>query len=116
MPRENQPTLKTPLPEFLTTDAFGYVQVSGSRIGLEILIRGYDHGDSPEMLALEYPSVSLANIHKVIAFYLDHRDDVDRYIAEDEAVMETRRAAASRGPSVEELRQRLAERQLAKQA
>ena len=116
MSRDNLPTLKTPLPEFLSTDAYGYVQATGSRIGLQTIVRGYNNGYSPEMLALEYPSVSLATVHKVIAFYLENRGEVDRYLAECDADMEALRAASTGGPSLEELRQRMAARQLVKQA
>ena len=82
---QNIPALKTPLPEFLSTDSYGYVQVAGHRIGLRSLARCYNNGYSPEMMAGEYPTLSLATIHKVIAFYLENRDEVDRYMAECDA-------------------------------
>ena len=116
MSRENLPRLNVPLPEFLSADAYGYVHAKGSRIGLQTIVRGYNNGYSPEMLALEYPSVSLATVHKVIAFYLENREEADRYLAECDADMEELRATSPLGPSLEELRQRMVARKLIKQA
>jgi hypothetical protein len=58
------------LPSFLEQDSDGFVHVAGHRIGLQHLVHYYNEGFSPETLACEYPSLSLAEIHKVIAFYL----------------------------------------------
>ena len=115
MSLDHPPTLKTPLPDFLSADVFGFVHVAGHRIGLRSLVRCYNDGYSAEMIAAEYPTLSLATIHKVIAFYLENRYEVDRYVAECDADMEVFAAAPRHGPTVEELRERLAKIQLAKQ-
>ena len=116
MSHNNLPMLKTALPEFLSSDAYGFVHVTGHRIGIQTLVRCYNDGYSPEMLASEYPTLSLATIHKVIAFYLEHCEEVDAYVAECDAAIEAQRAVTPRGPTSDELRQRLANRQLAEQA
>lgn len=109
------PTLNTSLPDFLAADAYGFVHVAEHRIALRSLVRCYNDGYSPEMMAAEYPTLSLATIHKVIAFYLENRSEVDRYAAECDADMEALAAAPRHGPTVEELRERFAKIQLAKQ-
>ena len=115
MSLDKPPTLKTPLPDFLSADAYGFVHIAGHRIGLQSVARCYNNGYSPEMMAAQYPTLSLATIHKVIAFYLENRSEVDRYAAECDADMEALAAAPRHGPTVEELRARLAKIQLAKQ-
>lgn len=115
MSRENPPTLKAPLPDFLSADAYGYVHITGHRIGLQTLVRCYNDGYSPEMMAAEYPTLSLATIHKVIAFYLENRSEVDRYVAACDADMEALAAVPRHGPTAVELRDRFAKLQLAKQ-
>ena len=95
------------LPNFLTQDPDGFVHVTGHRVGLQHIIHYYEEGFSPEMLACEYPSLSLAVIHKVIAFYLENRVDVERYIADCESQMAEQRRTSETGPSIAELRQRL---------
>lgn len=96
------------LPEFLRRDLGGLIHLSGHRIGLEDLVHDYNEGYSPESLTCEYPALSLSLIHRVIAFYLDHREEVDRYIARNQLAIERQRASALRGPSVMEMRERLA--------
>jgi uncharacterized protein (DUF433 family) len=94
------------LPDFLTRDADGSIHVTGHRIGLEHLVHYYEEGYSPEMLVSEYPSLGLAEIHKIIAFYLENRIEVDAYISKCQEQLDTLRNA-SHGPSLAELRQRL---------
>ena len=95
------------LPSFLQQDTDGFIHVTGHRIGLQHLVHYYNEGFSPEMLACEYPSLSLAEIHKVLAFYLENRMDVDRYIADRQDEIEEQRRSATAGPALAELRQRL---------
>ena len=94
-------------PDFLQRDTDGFVRLTGHRIGLHHVIRAYNEGFSPEMLAGEFPTLSLALIHKVIAFYLENQPEVDRHIAAEEQASESQRAAAMPGPRFQELRQRL---------
>ena len=95
------------LPDFLTEDADGFIHVTGHRIGLQHLVHYYNEGYSPEMLACEYPTLSLAVIHKVIGYYLESQAEVDRYVATCQEVIDRQRAAARPGPSVAKLRRRL---------
>jgi uncharacterized protein (DUF433 family) len=101
------------LPEFLTQDADGYIHVTGHRIGLQDLVYYYNEGYSPEALLEVFPTLSLALVHKVIAFYLEDQVDVNAYVATCEAEMERQRAVAPRGPDVAELRRRLGTKQAA---
>ena len=101
------------LPEFLRQDAGGFIHVTGHRIGLQDLVYYYDEGYSPEALLDVFPTLSLALVHKLIAFYLENQMDVKAYVATCEAEMERQRALAPRGPDVAELRRRLANRQAA---
>lgn len=95
------------LSDFLTRDPDGFIHVTGHRIGLQHLVYYYNQGYSPEMLACEYPTLSLALLHKIIAFYLENRIDVDEYVGRCQKEIDRQRAIPSEGPSVAELRQRL---------
>lgn len=101
------------LPEFLTRDADGYMRMSGHRISLHDIVHFYNQGYSPEMLADAFPTLSLALIHRAIAYYLDHQADVDAAMATNADEMERLRAAAARGPDSAELRRRLKAKQAA---
>lgn len=96
-----------PLPEFLAEDSHGFVHVAGRRIGLDQIVHYYNAGYSAEMLACEFPSVSLSVIHRCIAFYLDHPTEVDQYEASCRSETESLRLAEGGGPSLSELRARL---------
>ena len=95
------------LPEFLTADDGGYIHATGHRIGLHHVVRLYNEGYSPEMLAAHYPSLRLALVHQIIAFYLDNREEVDAYASAHDREMERQMAQARPAPTLAELRSRL---------
>ena len=74
--------LTTELPTFLTRHPDGQIKVTGTRVVLYHFLHDYNQGLSAEELATQFPTVPLATVHKVIAFYLENRADADRYAAE----------------------------------
>ena len=94
------------LPEFLTADDGGFIHAAGHRIGLHHVIRLYSEGYSPEMLVGEYPTLPLALVHKMIAFYLENLAEVDAYMAAHDREIEWQMAEPRRGPTFAELRAR----------
>ena len=108
------PRLELLLPEFLAADADGWIHFHRLRIGLASVVRAYSEGYSPEAIAVEYPAISLATIHRTIAFYLDHRSLVDRYLEDCDAEMKLQRDGGSHIPPLEELRRRLSEQETRK--
>jgi uncharacterized protein (DUF433 family) len=95
------------LPDFLETDDGGFVHMTGHRIGLHHLVKMYADGSSPEAIAAEYPSLPLALIHRVIAFYLENQSDVDAYVGDHDREIARQIALGPTAPSVAELRRRL---------
>jgi putative toxin-antitoxin system antitoxin component (TIGR02293 family) len=83
------------LPDYLEADDAGFTHLAGHRIGLHNVVRMYADGSSPEMIAAHYPSLPLALIHRVIAFYLDNQFDVDAYVSAHEQEIERQIATAS---------------------
>jgi uncharacterized protein (DUF433 family) len=96
------------LPDFLARDATGEIRLSGHRIGLFHVVHYYNEGYSAEMLVCQYPTLPLAHIHKVIAFYLENKADVDAYVAEYQDTLDQQRAANSNRLPLASLRERLA--------
>lgn len=104
------------LPDFLSNDA-GHISLNGHRISLVDVIYFYRRGESPEMLHLRFPTISLATLHRLIAFYLDNEIDVDEYVNNSLAQEdEQRELAPAHGPTVEEMQRRKSARQLARGA
>jgi len=94
------------LPEFLTEQPGGSIRLNGHRIALEHVVYFYNQGWSAEMILGQFPSLPLALIHKVIAFYLEHQDEVDAYVTACQSEVERQRSEAPASPDLAELRRR----------
>jgi uncharacterized protein (DUF433 family) len=94
------------LPDFLTQDEFGYIHVTGHRVGFGDIVFFYRQGDSPEMLHARFPTISLPLFYKLIAYYLENQPVVDEYCSRQAEEIARQRANARTGPSQDELRQR----------
>jgi uncharacterized protein (DUF433 family) len=99
-------TLIRILPPFLHWHPDGEVRLVGHRIGLYHFVFCYNQGYTAEMMLGQFPTLNLALIHKVIAFYLEHEKEVDEYIAQYQADLDQLRAVGPHAPSVVELRKR----------
>jgi uncharacterized protein (DUF433 family) len=55
-------------------------RVRGTRVGIEHLLTEYLAGRLPEEIAVDFPSVSLEQVHGVLAWYLRNRTEVDEYL------------------------------------
>jgi uncharacterized protein (DUF433 family) len=95
------------LPDFLTRTPEGEIRLTGHRIGLFHLVHYYNEGHSPEMLLCQYPTLSLALIHKTIAFYLENQAEVDAEIATIRDELSRQHTENPRRIDVQELRSRL---------
>ncbi len=98
-------------PEYLV-EADGERRFTGTRVTPWVLLHFYQElGYSAEMLALEFPSVSLAVVHKFLAFYLENVAEMDALAAAERDVLDQMRAAAPDHVTLAEMRKRLAKRQ-----
>lgn len=66
----------------LEVDRDGVARVSGSRVTLDTVVGAFQRGATAEEIMLQYPTLSLADIYAVIAYYLHHTPDVDAYLEE----------------------------------
>lgn len=98
------------LPGFLTQSQDGEIRLTGHRIGLYHLVQRYNEGESAEMLAAHYPTLPLALVHKVLAFYLDNQSEVDAYVAACSAAADEQQQGLPR-LDLNSLRRRLAKGQ-----
>jgi len=66
--------------EYIEQRNGGYY-VAGTRISLDSLVYAFNCGESPEQILEGYPLLGrLARVYGAIAFYLDHRADIDVYL------------------------------------
>jgi uncharacterized protein (DUF433 family) len=66
----------------IETDADGVIRVGGTRVTLDTLVTAFEAGATAEEIAQQYPSVNLADIYSVIAYYLRHQSEVRTYLVE----------------------------------
>ncbi len=94
----------------LRVDEDGAVRVGRSRVPLEVIVACYRDGDSPDQIHEAYPTVSLAEVHATIAYYLDHRDEVDAYVREGQREAELARREIEASTDSAAFRERVLER------
>ncbi len=72
----------------LRTDEDGVIRVGDTRVTLLTIVGCHQRGDTPQEIHEGFPTVSLADIYAVIAYYLAHQEEVDDYIRHVEAEAE----------------------------
>ena len=69
----------------LRTDEHGVIRIGKTRVTLTTLISFYQQGESPEQLVEDFDVLTLKEVYAVIAYYLEHTDEVDEYIRQQRA-------------------------------
>ena len=62
----------------------GGFYVRGSRVPLDLIVREYRQGASPESIRQAYPTLTLEEVYGAVAFYLGHQSQVDATIRDAE--------------------------------
>ena len=75
----------------LYVDATSDVRITGSRVLYDLVVHCHNRGDSAETIAENFPTASLANVYGALAYYHNHREQVDAYVAWRDAEGERRR-------------------------
>jgi uncharacterized protein (DUF433 family) len=66
----------------LAVDDTGTIRVANTRVTLDTLIAHFRDGATVEALTERFDVLNVADVHAVLAYYLRHSDEVDRYLAE----------------------------------
>jgi uncharacterized protein (DUF433 family) len=98
------------LPDFLVDSPDGEIRLTGHRISLLHVVDRYNEGMNAEAIAVEYPTLALAHIHKTLAFYLENRAEVDAYVAECHEHIDRFMAAYVPSPAVLRIRKLMEDR------
>jgi uncharacterized protein (DUF433 family) len=95
----------TPLYPHVELDATGVPILAGTTMKVaELVMAQRAHGWSPEEIHFQHPYLSLSQIHSALAYYWDHRSEVDRDIERRSALAEQARRDAGPSPLAEKLR------------
>jgi uncharacterized protein (DUF433 family) len=63
----------------LMTNADGVIRVGKTRVTLDTVIAAFQDGATAEEITQQYPSLDLADVYSVIAYYLRRRTEVEAY-------------------------------------
>jgi len=66
----------------ITIDPHGVALVTGTRVPIDTVVTAFMQGDTPEEIAQNFPTVTVADAYAVIAYYLQHQAAVDTYLAD----------------------------------
>lgn len=92
----------------LWEDETGAIRVGNSRVLLEIIIRSFQDGASPESIVYRYSTLSLADVYSAIAYYLRHQDAVETYLNHREQLADSvQKRLANIQPDLNFIRSRL---------
>jgi len=84
--------------------ADGVPMISGTRMKVaHIAIEKVAWLWDADQIQRQHPELTLGQIHSALAYYFDHRDEIDRYIEESERYAEEMRAKPGASPSRAEL-------------
>jgi len=94
----------------------GTIRVGGTRLLLDMVVNAHTRGACPEEIFESFPSkdYSVADIYAVVAYYLQHKNQLDTYLKREDKIAEELRERYEASPNYQEmidkLRRRIAAR------
>lgn len=89
-------------------DEKGGLRVGKSRVLVELVIRAFKDGATPEAIVQRYPTATLTDIYGVLAYYLRHRSEMEAYLmTRERQAQEVQERIEGQQRDIAELRQRL---------
>lgn len=94
----------------ITKNRDGVFCVSGTRVTLDTLIAAFDAGASAEEIALQYPSLKLADVYSTISYYLQNQQQLQEYLQERKQLTTITRKQNESRFNADNIRSRLMQR------
>ncbi len=92
----------------LHRDPSGTLRIGRSQVLLELVIRAFEDGATPEAIAQRYSTATLADIYAAISYHVHHRNAIEAYLAErEQRADETRRRIESQQGDLADVSSRL---------
>ena len=97
--------MSTAVVSHIHIDANGVAWMDDTNVKvIEVVLDKLAHGSSPEEMHLQFPHLSIAQIHAALAYYHDHKSEMDAQIAVDRAEIRLLRAQSGDTPGRQKLR------------
>jgi|GEM_PF-372917 len=109
-------TLETTQQVPLTLWEDGSIRVKGTRLLLDMIVNAHKRGECPEEIFDSFPSneYTIADIYSIIAYYLTHKSQIEKYLAKRETEAEKIKKEIESMPGYQENRDKLREKLKAK--
>jgi uncharacterized protein (DUF433 family) len=92
----------------LKEDETGAIRVGDSRVLLELVIRAFQDGASPESIVQRYSTLSLSDVYVTIGYYLRHQETIETYLTRREHLAESiQKKLSDVQPDLSHIRSRL---------
>jgi uncharacterized protein (DUF433 family) len=89
----------------IVLDSQGRPIIEGTRMKVsQVVSEHLNWGWSPEELHFQHPHLTLGQVYSALAYYWDHKEQIDRQFAEDSAEIERMRREAAPNPTLDKLR------------
>ena len=64
------------------------MRITGTRVSLDSVIYAFNEGATPEEIIQQYPTLDLAAVYSVIAYYLQNRAEIEQYLEQNKVEVE----------------------------
>jgi uncharacterized protein (DUF433 family) len=100
----------------LEADADGVLRVGGTRVTLDTVMAAFKEGATADEVVYQYPSLDLADVHAVIAYYLRQYPEVEAYLRRRQSQADDVRRQSEGQLDPHGMRERLLARRLKQKA
>ena len=97
----------------MKVDRDGVIRVGETRVRLDTVIFAFNEGYTAEEIVSQYPSLRLADVYAVIAYYLNNRIAIDDYVTTHTETATALRQKIEATPEYQQFRERLLARRQA---
>lgn len=66
----------------LTRTNAGVLRIENTRVSLDSVLIAFNQGATPEQIVQDYDTLTLSQVYAAISYHLQHREEVDTYLAE----------------------------------
>ena len=89
---------------YIRQDEHGAMRVADTDVLLDSVLGSWEQGASPETIRRQFPSLSLENVYRAIAWSLGHADEVAAYLKRQDALWQDLRSKGETHPLMQRLR------------
>jgi uncharacterized protein (DUF433 family) len=89
-------------------DESGAIRIGNTRVLLELVIRAFQDGASPETIVQRYSTLSLSDAYTTIGYFLRHPQEIETYLSQRKQLAESVRQKLSKNqPDLTSIRSRI---------